>query len=144
MLLFPVTVAQSEEDENEAPNMEGVRWEEAVAFGIQTCWGALASFFQLVVDHLDQLSPLGSTLSETFLNQFSLNMQTTSQEYLRLFMDFETTTQSVDVFLAKKETVRCLVERIFAGHGRFLIQRQVQDLLLDTHGASADTQSVRC
>ena len=97
---------RSKEDKNEAPHVEGVRWEEGVAVGIQTCRGAPTSFFQLAVGQLDQLSPAGSTLSDTFLNQFWLslqNLQTASPGSLKLFEEFESATKFVYAFLTQKK-----------------------------------------
>ena len=74
--LSPVTVvadeavpAGREEKEDDAATMMP-SWDDGVAYGIQRCWGAMTSFFQLVVNQLDQMSPLGSHLSESFLSSF--------------------------------------------------------------------------
>jgi hypothetical protein len=117
--------AGPEEKKDDAATMSP-NWEEGVEFGIQKCWGAMTSFFQLVVNQLDQMSPLGTHLSESFLSSFWTNLEKSSHESLKLFEEFETSTQCSTTFLEQKGIVRGLVERIIAGHGRFLIQLQVR------------------
>jgi hypothetical protein len=75
------------------------------------------------------MSPLGTHLSESFLSSFWTNLAKSSQESLKLFEEFETSTQCGATLLEQKGIVRGLVERIIAGHGRFLIQLQVREQL---------------
>jgi hypothetical protein len=89
----------------------------------------MTSFFQLVVNQLDQMSPLGTHLSESFLSSFWTNLEKSSQKSLKLFEEFEKSTQCGTTFLEQQGIVLGLVERIIAGHGRFLIQLQVRELL---------------
>ena len=136
--LSPVTLVADEEKDDDAASTVMPRWDEGVTWGIQKCWGAMTSFFQLVVNQLDLMNPLGSQLNDSFLKMFWMNLETSSQEALKLFEDFERSTQCTETFLAQKVVIRSLVQRIVAGHGRFQIQVRVQELLSSANISFAD------